>query len=184
MDEHHAPLPALDDEARAELLRLCRRKVVPAHHAIFRDGDQADHCYNITSGIVKLVKPLADGRQHIVGLLYASDFMGQSPKTRHTYAAESATDVDLCVYPKAPFEEFMMWPLELPFTRAEMADYLRNGEQKSRSSPCSPSRYIVIPDLELLSAVVNRNRTLTKAKAAPLPGQLQQHIRAMGESPT
>ena len=52
----------LDNEARAELLRLCRRKVVPAHHAIFRDGDGADHYYNITSGIVKLVKTLADGR--------------------------------------------------------------------------------------------------------------------------
>jgi len=46
------------------------------------------------------------------------------------------------------------------------------------------SRYIVIPDLELLSAVVNRNRTLTKAKAVPLPGELQQHIRAMEELPT
>ena len=80
MYEHHAPLPALDNEARAELLSLCRRKVVPAHHAIFRDGDGADHYYNNTSGIVKLVKPLAEGEQHIVGLLYASDFMGQSLK--------------------------------------------------------------------------------------------------------
>jgi CRP/FNR family transcriptional regulator len=65
------------------------------------------------SGIIKLVKTLADGRQHIVGLLYASDFMGQSLKGRHTYAAESATDVDLCVYLKAPFEEFLKTHHEL-----------------------------------------------------------------------
>ena len=252
MYEHHAPLLPLDNEARAELLRLCRRKVVPAHHAIFRDGDRADHYYNITSGIVKLVKTLADGRQHIVGLLYASDFMGQSLKKRHTYAAESATDVDLCVYQKAPFEQFLKthpelerqifhatirelelcrdWGLllgrkkcsyervagfllmmarripregalqgnyvhfELPFTRAEMADYLGlafetvsrqfSKLKKKQVIALLSSRYIVIPDLELLSAVVNRNRTLTKAKAVPLPGQLRQHIRAMGELPT
>jgi hypothetical protein len=181
MDEHHAPLPVLDNEARAELLSLCRRKVVPAHHAIFRDGDGADHYYNITSGIVKLVKTLADGRAAYRRPALCLGFHGaiaQDPPYLRCRVG------DLCVYPKAPFEEFMMWALELPFTRAEMADCLRNGEQKSRSSFCSPSRYIVIPDLELLSAVVNRNRTLTKAKAAPLPGQLQQHIRAMGELPT
>ena len=237
MHEYHAPLPALDNEARAELLRLCRQKVVPAHHAIFRDGDRADHYYNIASGIVKLVKTLADGHQHIVGLLYASDFMGQSLKRRHTYAAESVTDVDLRVYPKTPFEEFLKmhpelerqifqatireldlyrdWRLllgrnkcsyervagfllmiarrvpregvlqgnylhfELPFTRAEMADYLGltfetvsrqfSKLKKKQVIALLSSRYIVIPDLELLSAVVNQNRTLTKAKAVPLP---------------
>ena len=231
MHEHHAPLPVLDNEARAELLSLCRRKVVPAHHAIFRDGDRADHYYNITSGIVKLVKTLADGRQHIVGLVYASDFVGQSLKRRHTYAAESATDVDLCVYPKDPFEQFLKthpelerqifhatirelelcrdWGLgrkkcsyervagfllmmarripregalqgnyvhfELPFTRAEMADYLGltfetvsrqfSKLKKKQVIALLSSRYIVIPDLELLSAVVNRNRTFDEGQS-------------------
>ena len=207
MHEHHDPLPALDNEARLELLKLCRREVVPAHQVIFREGDRVDHYYNITSGIVKLVKTLADGRQHIVGLVYASDFVGQSLKRHHAYAAESATDVDLCVYQKAPFEQFLKthpelerqifhatirelelcrdWGLslgrkkcsyervagfllmmarrvpregalqgnyvhfELPFTRAEMADYLGltfetvsrqfSKLKKSRSSPCSPA---------------------------------------------
>ena len=38
---------ALDHQARSDLLRLSRRKTVPAHHAIFRDGELADHYYNI-----------------------------------------------------------------------------------------------------------------------------------------
>ena len=97
----------MDIEARSELLRLSRRKTAPAHHAIFRDGDIADHYYNITSGIVKLVKTLADGHQHIVGLLYPTDFMGQSLNRHHTYAAKSASDVELCAYPRAPFELFL-----------------------------------------------------------------------------
>ncbi len=212
---------ALDSEARCELLRLSRRKTVPAHQAVFRDGDLADHYYNITSGIVKLVKTLADGHQHIVGLLYPTDFMGQSLNKHHTYAAESATDVELCAYPRAPFELFLKshpelerqifqatireldlcrdWTLllgrkcsyervagfllmmarrvprkgvspsknyvhfELPFTRAEMADYLGltletvsrqfSHLKKKQIIDLPSSRDIIIPDLELLSVV-------------------------------
>ena len=98
---------ALDIDARAELLEFSRRRLIPAQHAIFRDGDATAYYYNITSGIVKLVKTLADGQQHIVGLLYPADFMGQSLNKHHTYAAESATDVELCVYPRASFELFL-----------------------------------------------------------------------------
>jgi len=213
---------ALDIDARAELLEFSRRKIIPAHHAIFRDGDAAGYYYNITSGIVKLVKTLADGRQHIVGLLYPADFMGQSLNKHHTYAAESATDVELCAYPRAPFELFLKshpelerrifystireldlcrdWTLllgrkcsyervagfllmiakraprkspaelpknylhfELPFTRAEMADYLgltletvsRQFSQlkKKQIIDLPSSRDIIIPDIELLSGV-------------------------------
>ncbi len=212
---------ALDDQARAELLKLSRRKTVPAHRAIFRDGDLADHYYNITSGIVKLVKTLADGHQHIVGLLYPTDFMGQSLNKHHTYAAESATDVEFCAFARAPFEHFLKshpelerqifhatireldlcrdWTLllgrkcsyervagfllmmarrvpgkgvsqlknyahfELPFTRAEMADYLgltletvsrQFSLLKKKQVIALPSSWdIVIPDIELLSLV-------------------------------
>lgn len=212
----------LDGEARSELLRLSRRKAVPAHHAVFRDGDPADHYYNITSGIVKLVKTLADGHQHIVGLLYPTDFMGQSLNKHHSYAAESATDVELCAYPRAAFEQFLTshpelerqifhmtireldlcrdWTLllgrkcsyervagfllmmakraprkrvqeqprncahfELPFTRAEMADYLgltletvsRQFSQlkKKQVITLPSSRDIIIPNIEVLSGV-------------------------------
>jgi CRP/FNR family transcriptional regulator, anaerobic regulatory protein len=67
---------------------------------------------------------------------------------------------------------------ELPFTRAEMADYLGltfetvsrqfSKLKKKQVIALLSSRYIVILDLELLSAVVNRNRTLTKVEAVPL----------------
>ncbi len=212
---------ALATEARAELLKLSRQKTVPAHQAIFRDGDLANSYYNITLGVVKLVKTLADGHQHIVGLLYPTDFMGQSLNKRHTYAAESATGVELCVYPRPQFEAFLRahpelerqifhltireldlcrdWTLllgrkcsyervagfllmmarrvpkkngargpnsahfELPFTRAEMADYLgltletvsRQFSQlkKKQVIDLPSSRDIIIPNIELLGVV-------------------------------
>ena len=211
----------LDLEARAQLSQIARRKAIPAHNVIFRDGDAADHYFTITSGIVKLVKTLADGHQHIIGLIHPPDFMGQTLNNRHTYAAESATDVDLCAYPRPAFDTFLKghpelerqmfemtireldvcrdWTLllgrkcsyervagfllmmarripqaevgqdlnsvhfELPFTRAEMADYLGltletvsrqfSRLKKKRVIALPSSRDITIPDVELLSAV-------------------------------
>ena len=81
--------------------------------SIFRDGDEADHYFSITSGIVKLVKTLADGHQHIIGLIHQPGFMGQTLNRRHTYAAESATGVELCSYPRAAFDAFLKTHPEL-----------------------------------------------------------------------
>ena len=103
----------LDNKARAELSRLCFRKIIPAHRPIFNDGEIVKSYYQINSGIVKLVKTMADGRVRIVGLLYPSFFVGQSLNRRHSYAAESATEVDLWVYPKGPFERFLKTHPEL-----------------------------------------------------------------------
>lgn len=208
----------LDGDALAQLLQFSRRKVLPAHNVVFRDGDEADHYFSITSGIVKLVKTLADGHQHIIGLIHQPDFMGQTLNRRHTYSAESATEVELCVFPRVAFDNFLKshpelerqifemtlreldvcrdWTLllgrkcsyervagfllmmarrmpkvsqggnsvhfELPFTRAEMADYLGltletvsrqfSRLKQSRIIALPSSRDITIPDLTLLSA--------------------------------
>ena len=100
--------------------QISRRRVLPPHNVIFRDGDEADHYFSITSGIVKLVKTLADGHQHIIGLIHQPGFMGQTLNRRHTYAAESATEVELCAYPRAAFDAFMKAHPELEHRIFEM----------------------------------------------------------------
>lgn len=62
---------------------------------------------NIVSGVVKLTKTLDDGRQHIIGLLFASDFLGRAFRRDNPYFAEAATDVELCVFPAAGFEKLL-----------------------------------------------------------------------------
>lgn len=214
----------LDHPDLEALAKISRHKSFKAHSVIFRDGDESNQYFNINSGIVKLVKTLADGQQHIVGLLYPLDFLGRSLNARHTYAAEAATDVELCVYARASFEAFLKahpdverkiyeltlreldtcrdWTLllgrkcsyervagflsmiinrmpetecgethpnrahfQLPFTRAEMADYLgltletvsrqfsRLKQEKIIELPSS--RDIVVPNIGLLAAAAN-----------------------------
>src|SRR5262249_10379390 len=61
----------------------------------------------VLSGVVKLTKSLPDGRHQIVGLLFASDFLGRPFKRDPPYAAEAATAVELCCVKRQTFERLM-----------------------------------------------------------------------------
>jgi CRP/FNR family transcriptional regulator len=54
----------------------------------------------VLAGVVKLTKSLSDGRQQIVGLQFAPDFLGRPFKAESAINAEAATDVSLCSFPK------------------------------------------------------------------------------------
>src|SRR5208337_2650391 len=94
------------DEIQA-LSRISRRRVVPAGQMILGEGEAHTLFANIVSGVVKLTKTLEDGRQHIIGLLFASDFLGRAFRQDNPYFAEAATEVELCVFPTAGFERLL-----------------------------------------------------------------------------
>jgi CRP/FNR family transcriptional regulator, anaerobic regulatory protein len=56
---------------------------------------------------VKLSKIMADGRQQIVGLQFAPDFMGRPFLGESLMAAEAATDAELCVLPRKILERMI-----------------------------------------------------------------------------
>jgi CRP/FNR family transcriptional regulator, anaerobic regulatory protein len=68
---------------------------------------------NVLLGVVKLTKTLADGRQQIVGLQFAPDFIGRPFKTESAIDAEAATDVTLCSFPKTVLEKLVSESPEL-----------------------------------------------------------------------
>ncbi len=94
------------DEINA-LNRLSRRRLVAAGQTILGEGEAHTIFANIVSGVVKLTKTLDDGRQHIIGLLFASDFLGRAFREDNPYFAEAATDVELCAFPAAGFEKLL-----------------------------------------------------------------------------
>ena len=71
------------------------------------DEDTAEMFANVVSGVIKLAKTLADGRQQIVGLLFAPDFVGRAYSRNNPYFAEAATDVELCCFPRESFEALL-----------------------------------------------------------------------------
>lgn len=62
---------------------------------------------NILSGVVKLTKIMPDGRQQIVGLQFAPDFLGRPFSEISDITVEAATDVRLCSFPKAVIEKII-----------------------------------------------------------------------------
>lgn len=71
------------------------------------DAEVVERYSNVLSGVVKLTKSLSDGRQQIVGLQFAPDFLGRPFKSESAINAEAATEVSLCSFPRTVIERMM-----------------------------------------------------------------------------
>ena len=104
---HRAICGALSGDDLVRINEIARQKKYRAGETIFFEGDEVNYLGNVVSGVVKLGKLLPDGRQQIVGLQFASDFLGRAFKGNATCHAEAATDVELCIFPRKPFESLL-----------------------------------------------------------------------------
>jgi CRP/FNR family transcriptional regulator, anaerobic regulatory protein len=103
----------LSPQDLAKLNRHAYHKRFPAGQLLSGLTGAQGWCATILSGVVKLTKSLPDGRQQIVGLLFASDFLGRPwgrpPGSTHppSWQAETATEVELCCYSGQTFEQLL-----------------------------------------------------------------------------
>ncbi len=104
---HRAICGALNGDNLTRINDIARQKTYRAGETIFFENDDVDYLGNVLSGVVKLGKLLPDGRQQIVGLQFASDFLGRAFKGNANCHAEAATDVELCIFPRKPFETLL-----------------------------------------------------------------------------
>lgn len=93
------------DLARLEAIRV----VLNFRHGetLIREGDLADHLFNLRAGAIKIYKLLADGRCQITGFLFAGDFIGLAHDANYVFTAEALSDVEVCRFPRAKFEEIV-----------------------------------------------------------------------------
>ena len=80
---------------------------LPSHVPLAREGENASHFFNITSGAVKLYKLLPDGRQQIVGFLFPGDFVGLAVRDTYAYTAETIGPVMACRFERRTFERLL-----------------------------------------------------------------------------
>ncbi|MEC9346604.1 MAG: helix-turn-helix domain-containing protein [Pseudomonadota bacterium] len=104
---HKALCGALSRDELADLNRIARTRRFVAGESIMSAGEDSGFLANIVGGVVKLTKIMADGRQQIVGLQFAPDFLGRAFRKNAAYHAEAATDVELCLFPRTPFESLL-----------------------------------------------------------------------------
>ena len=121
-DIHNSDVPVLCQSCEArhrgmcgvlnpsELVELARHTHKARHlpgSELIGDSTEIRSYANVMKGVVKLSKVLEDGRQQLVGLQFAPDFLGRLFATESVVTAEAASEVDLCVVPKRALETLM-----------------------------------------------------------------------------
>ncbi len=104
---HRAVCGALSDEELYQLNAIARHTSVAPGSVIFRAQEETEFFASIVSGAVKLSKSLPDGRQQIVGLQFAPDFLGRTYGAENPYFAEAVTEVKLCQFPRDGYEKLL-----------------------------------------------------------------------------
>lgn len=110
---HKGICGALDQEQLIALAKTSHKQHAESGTELVGDAERIDTYAVVLSGVVKLAKTLSDGRQQIVSLQFAPDFLGRPFKSESELSAEAATDVSLCTFPKAALERLMQASPEL-----------------------------------------------------------------------
>jgi len=98
---------AVSPEDLPRLAALTTPLEASAHRTFIAAGDRADFLFNITGGVVKVYRLLADGRQQITGFLFPGDFLGLATNNTYAFSAEAVTDVRYCRFPRKGLEQFL-----------------------------------------------------------------------------
>lgn len=98
----------LEEDERGALNRLGRRVTIAAGQTVMWEGDDATIVANVIDGTLKLSASTGDGREQIVGVVYASDFIGRPFGARTPHSVTALTDARLCLFPRGAFDGFAM----------------------------------------------------------------------------
>lgn len=104
---HRGVCGALSPSQLVSLNKQSTRKSVGAGTELIGESQETKTYANIISGVVKLTKMLSDGRQQIVGLQFAPDFLGRPFRIDSGISADAATDVNVCSFPKSVIERMI-----------------------------------------------------------------------------
>ena len=104
---HRGVCSALEPPLLAALAKASSKRKVCAGSELVGESEAVVGYSNVLSGVVKLSKTLPDGRQQIVGLQFAPDFIGRPFKCESALNAEAATDVSLCSFPKSVMDRMI-----------------------------------------------------------------------------
>jgi CRP/FNR family transcriptional regulator len=86
---------------------MCRRRRYDAMGIVVHAGEPQEHIGFVRSGVLRMQKTLADGRQHIVGLLVAGDMFGRVYDGPQAFDIEAATKSEVCLFPRPQFEALL-----------------------------------------------------------------------------
>lgn len=73
--------------------------------AVFWEGDDARHVFEVVEGVLRVFRIMSDGRRVITGFIYSGDLLGVSLKDHYLYTAEAVTRTKLRRYERGRFQD-------------------------------------------------------------------------------
>ena len=162
---HKGLCGALDARQLTELATHTRQTHHAAGEELIGEGGEVTSYANVMNGVIKLTKGLQDGRQQIVGLQFAPDFLGRLFEPNSKVTAEAASDVDLCKIPKSALEKLIEQnpALErrlLMQTLRELdeaRDWMMTLGRKSAAEKVASLIYLIVTRIDPGTAASNEN---------------------------
>lgn len=86
--------------------QLGRKQRVTRGQTVVWEGDDSVVVANVIEGVLKVSMSISDGREQIVGLVFASDFIGRPFGQQNPYSVTALTDAELCIFSRSTFDSF------------------------------------------------------------------------------
>ena len=96
----------LEPDELDALGQLGRKQRVTKGQTVVWEGDDSVVVANVIEGVLKVSMSISDGREQIVGLVFASDFIGRPFGQQNLYSVTALTDAELCIFPRSTFDSF------------------------------------------------------------------------------
>ena len=93
---HLAVCDALSTEYADTLEAMARDVRLQAGQMLAREGDVRRYVFTVTSGALRRIRVLPDGRRLVAGFLMPGDFIGFSGASHYRHSIEAITDSVLC----------------------------------------------------------------------------------------
>jgi CRP/FNR family transcriptional regulator, anaerobic regulatory protein len=104
---HRGMCGVLDPEQLVQLAKSTHKARHQPGAELVGESTEVQSYANVMRGVVKLSKVLEDGRQQVVGLQFAPDFLGRLFSEENLVTAEAASTVELCVVPRSTLEQML-----------------------------------------------------------------------------
>ena len=101
----HSVCGALDDRQLDRLDALADHMTLKPGDVLVRQGDPANHLFNVTSGSVRVYRLLPDGRRQITGFLFAGDFLGLATGDTYAFSAEAIEASTACRFRRNEYRD-------------------------------------------------------------------------------
>jgi CRP/FNR family transcriptional regulator len=103
--KHLAVCAALPADRMGDLDALASEVRLEAGHMLAREGDVRRYVFTVTSGALRRIRVLPDGRRLVAGFLMPGDFIGFSGASHYRHSIEAISDSVLCSFAHADMRE-------------------------------------------------------------------------------